>query len=142
MPQNNVPLINGREYAWGDVIINIGGVVIIGVTAIDYDEDQVKEDNYGQGTVPVSRGYGREKATASVTMYASEVEGLMDRAPSGKLTKYGVFEVIVQFMVGTDIKTHVLKNVEFTKNARSMKEGDTKIEVQLPLICSHIIWKK
>lgn len=136
------PLINGRSYSWADVSLNIGGVSVIGVTKIDYDETQVKEDNFGAGVNPVARGYGNKKASATVTMYADEVEALQDKAPNGSLLDYGVFEIIVQFLVGAQIKTHILKNVEFTKNERSMSQNDTKIEVELPLIVSHILWKK
>jgi hypothetical protein len=136
------PLINGREYTWADVSFNIGGVPVVGVTKINYDEEQVKEDNWGAGINPVSRGYGNRKASSSVTMYASEAEALADRAPNGNLLDYGTFDVTVQFMVGAVIKTHVLKNCEFTKNERNMSQGDTKIEVDLPLIVSHIKWKK
>lgn len=142
MGLNITPLINGRAYSWADVSFNIGGVPVIGVTKIDYDESQVKEDNHGAGVNPISRGYGRRSATANVTMRAEEVEALMDRAPNGNLLDYGIFDITVQYMVGAVIKTHVLKNAEFTKNVRSMGEGDTKIDVDLPLIISHIIWNK
>jgi|SRR5690242_1623676 len=136
------PLINGRAYSWADVTFNLGGVPIVGITKINYDDSQVKEDNMGAGKYPVARGYGNYKANASVTMYASEVEALQDKAPNGSLLDYGTFDVTVQYMVGAVIKTHVLKNVEFTKNERNMNQGDTKVEVDLPLIVSHIIWKK
>lgn len=136
------PLINGREYSWADVSFNVGGVPVIGVTKINYDEEQVKSDNWGAGSNPVSRGYGNRKAGASVTMYASEVEALMAKAPNGNLLDYGTFDVVVQYMVGAILITHILKNVEFTKNERNLSQGDTKLEVNLPLIVSHIIWKK
>jgi hypothetical protein len=136
------PLINGREHAWADIVLNIGGVPIVGITSINYDEMQVKEDNWGQGSNPVSRGYGNKQATASLTIYASEVEALQDRAPNGNLMDYGVFDIVIKYLVGTTIKTHVLHNAEFTKNARNTNQGDTKIEVELPLIVSHITWKK
>lgn len=136
------PLINGRAYSWADVTLNIGGVPVVEVIKINYDETQVKEDNYGAGVNPVSRGYGNKKATASITLRANEVESLMDKAPNSNLLDYGVFDITVQYLVGAVIKTHVLKNVEFTKNERNTSQGDTKIEVDLPLITSHILWKK
>lgn len=136
------PLINGRSYSWADVTWNLGGVPVIGTVKIQYDETQVKEDNYGAGVNPISRGYGNKAATASVTLRAEEVEAIMDRAPNGNLLDYGSFDVTVQYMIGAVVKTHVLKNVEFTKNERNMSQGDTKIDVDLPLIVSHIIWKK
>lgn len=142
MGLNKTPLINGRSYSWSDVQLSIGGVPVVGITNIEYDEEQAKEDNHGAGYNPVARGYGQRKASASITMYAEEVEALMDKAAGGSLLDYGVFDITVQYMVGAVIKTHVLKNAEFLKNGRRMASGDTKIEVELPLIISHIIWKK
>lgn len=136
------PLINGRSYSWADITANIGGYVPSGVTVINYDEEQVIEDNYGQGNFPVSRGYGNNKASASMTLHAEEVEAIMNRAPNGRLQDLGVFDVTVQYMVGANIVTHVLKNCQFSKNSRTANQGDTKIEVELPLNPSHIIWKK
>jgi hypothetical protein len=136
------PLINGRSYAWADISFNIGGYVPVGVTAINYDDDEIIEDNYGQGNMPVSRGYGNYKAGASITLHAEEVEAITAKAPNGRLKDLGIFDVTVQYMVGAAITTHVLKNCQFSKNSRGVNQGDPKIEVELPLNPSHILWKK
>ncbi|WP_205630531.1 hypothetical protein [Flavobacterium psychrophilum] len=57
------PLINGREYGWADIVVNISATPIIGIRAIKYEEEQEKENIYGAGRNPVSRGYGRVKTT-------------------------------------------------------------------------------
>ena len=55
------PLINRKEYGWADIICTIGGVPVTGIVAIKYEEEQEKENVYGAGRHPVSRGYGRVK---------------------------------------------------------------------------------
>lgn len=139
----NIPvLINGRAYDWDSLTTLIAGVPVSGIVKIDYDESQVKEDNYGAGTKPVARGYGRKTSTASITLFAEEVEAICASAPNGNLINISPFEIIVSYRVGTIITTHILKNVEFTKNHRTANEGDTSLKVDLPLIVSHILWKK
>lgn len=138
----NVPLINGRAYSWGDITFSLGGYTPAGVDAISYDDDSVIEDNYGASRKVVSRGYGNDKSVASITLHAEEVEALTNNAPNGRLQDYGPFDVTVQYLVGTTITTHILKNCQFNKNSRSVNQGDTKIAVELPLNPSHIIWKK
>jgi len=137
-----MPLVNGRAYSWADISFNIGGFTPTGVTKIDYDEDEVIEDNYGAGNRPVSRGYGNIKSTASITLHAEEVEAIATKAPGGRIQDLGIFDVTVQFMVGAVIKTHILKNCQFSKRNIGAGQGDTKLEVELPLNPSHIIWKK
>ena len=107
------PLINGREYGWADIICTIGGVPVTGIVAIKYEEEQEKENVYGAGRHPVSRGYGRIKTTASITVLASTAMAL----------------------------THILKNCEFQKTPFEWKEGDMHKEVELPLIVSHVVDK-
>lgn len=137
-----MPLINGRSYSWADISFNLGGYTPVGVTKIDYDEDEVIEDNYGAGNRPVSRGYGNIKSIASITLHAEEVEAIAAKAPNGRIQDLGIFDVTVQFMVGATITTHVLKNCQFSKRSLGASQGDTKIEVELPLNPSHILWKK
>ena len=36
-----IPLINGIEYSWGDITATVGGVPVVGITAIEYGDDQV-----------------------------------------------------------------------------------------------------
>ena len=37
------PLINGREYGWSDIVVNIGGVAITGIQAVKYSEEMEKD---------------------------------------------------------------------------------------------------
>lgn len=135
-----IPLINGVAHAYADIKMPIMGVGMGGVTAISYSQTREKQDNYGLGDVPVSRGYGQRKATASITMLAESVAILEKGAPNGDITLYPPFDIPVVYIPegSTNFTTHVIKNFEFTKNGRDSKAGDMGIEVQLEGICSHI----
>lgn len=136
------PLINGREYGWADIATAIGGVPTVGITAIDYEEEMEKENIYGAGRNPVSRGYGRVKSTASITLLTSTVMALKARAPKGQLFRIAPFSIIVSYQPDAGpMVVHVLKNCEFKKNKFDWKEGDMKKEIQLELIISNIVDK-
>ncbi|NNV54529.1 hypothetical protein [Limnovirga soli] len=140
MPANEIPLINGKAYAWANVSFMLANAPVIGITAIDYDDMEGKKNGYGSGKWPIDRAEGNYEAKASITLKANELEALTDKAPNGRLQNFGVFEIIVSFLVGTTRRTHKIRNCEFTGNKRTMKQGDTEIASDMELIISHIDW--
>lgn len=137
-----VPLINGREYGWADIAVNLGGTPVTGIRSIRYEEAQEKENIYGAGRNPVSRGYGRVSCTASITLLAGTVFALQNSAPGGKLHRIAPFPVIVMYQPEAGpMVTHVLKNAEFMKTLFDWKEGDMSKEVELELIISEVVNK-
>lgn len=140
MPSNNIPLINGKEYAWANVSIVLAGAPVIGITAINYSDTEAKENTYGSGKMPIGRGEGNYSATVELTLRANELEAIASRAPNNRLQDFGVFDIIVSYLVGTTRSTHKIRNCEFTGNTRNLNQGDTKIEGQPGIICSHIDW--
>lgn len=141
MAINITPLINGKSYEWADITINVLGVPVVGVTAIEYAETQAMENVYGAGERPVSRGYGKIEPTAKVTMLMEEVESLQAAAPDGRLNKIPEFDIVVAY-IDTNLVTrkHVLRNVRFMNNARVSAQGETSIPVELDLLISHVEW--
>ncbi len=142
MAQNITPLINGKSYEWADIIVNILGVPVVGITSIEYAEKQNMENIYGAGSYPVSRGYGKVEPTAKITMLMEEVESLMAAAPLGRLNQIPEFDIVVMF-VDTNLVTrkHVLRNVRFMNNSRTSSQGETSIPVELELVLSNIDWQ-
>lgn len=141
--QTASPLINGRSYGWGDIIINVGPLTVTGVTAIKYEEEQEKEDVYGAGRRPVARGYGRIKASASITLSVETVMALTGSSRDGQLNRMAPFPITVLYQPESGpIIRDVLMNCEFKKQSRDWKEGDMKKEVELELLVSHIEWNR
>lgn len=133
------PLINGREYGWADITVNISATAITGIRAIKYEEDQEKENIYGAGRHPVSRGYGRVKTTGSISLLSATVFAMQAAAPRRKLHNIAPFPIVVKYQPETGpIVTHILKNCEFKKNTFDWKEGDMSKEIELELVVSHV----
>jgi len=134
-----VPLINGKSYEWADIVVNVLGLPIIGITNIEYEEKQAMENIYGAGRLPVSRGYGKIEPTAKMTLLMEELENIQSVAPLGRIQDIPEFDIIVMYLDSALVtRKHVLKNVRFMNNKRSASNGDTSIPVELELIISHI----
>lgn len=136
----SIPLVNGREYGWADITVNISATAVAGIRAVKYEEEQEKENIYGAGRNPVSRGYGRIKVTGSITLLSSTVFALQEVAPKGKLHDIAPFPIVVVYQPEKGkIVRHTLKDCEFKKTAFDWKEGDLSKEVELELVIGSIV---
>ena len=137
-----IPLINGRAYDWPSIRLQLLGQTVAGVTAISYDDMQEKVNNWGAGTMPVSRGLGKYEAKGSVTLEMKELERIQAALPAGgRIQDIPPFPVVVSYVNSSNLQiTHTLHGCEFMGNKREIKTGDTNIEVELELIISHISW--
>jgi len=139
---NGIPLINGVEYSWGDIAVTAGGVPLAGITKIDYEDSQEKENIYGAGRYPVARGHGRISCSGKITLLEKEVRALQAAAPDGRLQSIVPFDIIVSYIPinGNKIIHDKLIGCEFKKNSRSWAEGDMSKEVELELVVGRIDW--
>lgn len=143
MNNNGIPYINGQLYDWGQISVGIAGVVVTGITAIDYNEEQETTAVYGSGKYPIGYGKGRINPSGSITLLEDEIARLRDVAPNGRLQDIAPFDITVTFISPNvaKVQTHVLKNCQFANNGVSATEGDTSMSQQLNLVMSNIKWK-
>ena len=137
----NTPLINGRAYEFASIVIQMLGAPVISATAISYNEEQEKSNNFGAQTLPVSRGHGAIEASASVTIGQNDVEAMRNIAPDGSLLKIGAFDIVVTFLNESQPVTHILKNAEFKNDGIDISEGDMDSQFSFELVISHIKWR-
>ena len=136
---NEIPLINGKAYDWASITIELFGFLVKGVSAIKYKRKQEKVDNYGSGTEPVSRGYGKVSYEGSITLDQIEINRIQNAIPDGQsLSDISPFSVTVVYQVGTKLRTDKLKNVEFMEQGVDTKSGDTNIEGEIPIMIAGI----
>ena len=141
--RNGIPLINGTEYAWGDISTCVNGVPVSGITAVSYGDKQDVQNNYGAGRHPVSRSKGRITPTAKITLYMSKVVALSRNAPNGRMQDIAPFDIEVSYLPDNGIVVvDKIRNCQFTENKRDWKEGDMNQQVELELIPSHIEFGK
>lgn len=133
------PLINGINYSWANITLILFGVPVTGITKISYNRKQKKENNYGAGPQPVSRGYGNYEYEASIELYTDEWKRIIAASPDRDPLKIGLFDVIVLFG-GSRLQTEkdILRSSEFLEDPLDAGQGDTKLLVTVPLIVGSI----
>jgi hypothetical protein len=134
------PLINGVSYGWGNIKLVLFGVPVVGITKIDYKSKQTKENIYGSGYKPVSRGYGKYEYEGSIEIYTEEWKNIIRSSPNRDPLSISMFDIQVVFESDKVVfTTDTLKNCEFLENPLSVSEGDTSIKVTIPLIIGDIL---
>jgi hypothetical protein len=134
------PLINGINYSWANVKVILFGVPVVGITKIEYKIKQKKENNYGAGYEPISRGYGNKEYEGSIEIYSDELKRIIASAPDRDLMKIPPFKIHVLFEsgLGALVTEDVLSMCEFTEEGLTASQGDTKLLVSLPLVIGQI----
>lgn len=136
-----VALINGVNYSWGNASLILFNVPLIGITKITLNSKQQKDNNYGAGVDPVSRGYGRKEYEGSISVYWDELKKIIDAAPNRDILDIGMFDIpMVLASTRVPFTKIVARACEFTASPFSVAEGDTKIIVDIPLVVGRIDW--
>ncbi len=133
------PIVNGVNYSWSNVSLILFGTPVIGILAINYKRKQKKENNYGAGQQPVSRGYGNYEYEGDIELYLDTWKAIIANSPGRDPLQISPFDIPVTF-TGTGVTTtkDVLRGVEFMEDPLETKSGDTKMTVKIPLIIAGI----
>lgn len=135
----NTALINGVNYSWSNISLILFGTPVLGIISIDYKEKQKKDNNYGAGSKPVSRGYGNFEYEGSIEIYTDTWKAIIDGSPNRSPLLIPPFNIPITFGGDGVITTRdVLKAVEFLENPFEGKSGDTKLTIKIPLIIGDI----
>lgn len=144
MPIGNltgVPLINGVSYAHVDIIINILGTPIVGVTSINYSEKQEITSNYSTNPKATSVGFGISTCVGDITLTLEAIQSIINIAPQGKVQNIGFFDIGVNYTtVGGVFTRHSLKSCRFKGPDLGSAVGNSQIEVANELFIADIDW--
>lgn len=135
-------LINGVSYSWSSVTFAVAGVPVIGITKVAYKKTQNKENIYGAGAMPVSRGYGNKEFEGSITIKREELNRLIAAAPNRDISDIPPFDIpVIYTPTGQVPIVDTLKMVEFKGFDQTTNQGDTSIDVELELVIGDIVTK-
>lgn len=136
---NQTAIINGINYSWANISVIIFGVPLVGITAIEYKRKLKKENNYGAGQQPVSRGYGNYEYEGSIEIYTDTLKQFIAATATRDILKIAPFKISISFS-GEGVLTtkDVLNAVEFLEDPFDSKSGDTKIMCKIPIIIGSI----
>jgi hypothetical protein len=135
-------LINGINYSWQNNTLIIFGIPMIGISKIELMSEQEKENTYGYGVDPISRGYGNKKYEGSITLIYDELARIIAFAPGRDILDIPPFDIPLNLL---NVKTGQLitataRMCEFTKHGYSANQNDKAIWVDMPLIVGRIDW--
>lgn len=136
---DEIPLVNGINYAWVNITLILAGVMVRGFTKITYKVKQDKKNNYGAGSKPISRGYGNIEYEGSIELYTDEIKRIIAGAPNRSLLEIPPFNILVVFggsSVTADQDTLIA--CEFTEDAMDAAQGATSLKVNLPLVIGDV----
>lgn len=135
------------EFAWRDITVSFLGRTIEGILDITYEKEEEKKAIYGRGGKVIGIQRGNEKCTAEITLRQSEVEAMTTAVKSANpnATLLDVeFDVQIHYVKlgsATIIKDRIVA-AQFTKIPKGMKQGDTDMEIKLPLLCEDILYNQ
>jgi hypothetical protein len=137
-------LINGNEYGWSDIKLNLLGRTVEGIMSIEYSDTREKTNNYGKGSRPVSRGKGKYEAKCKITLSMKEVEAVQRLLPKGAIIQdIPMFDINVAFDPedgSSPIVRDRIRQAEFTNKERKVKIGGGEIAHEFEIIVSEIDW--
>lgn len=137
-------IINGRQYEFADLSLVMGGRDVCGLRGIKYSEKQEKEVLYGKGNKPLSVQKGNFSYEGEISLTQSELETLklLARTITGRSSIMGLnLNAVVCYgnpAKGDVMVTDRIFGIQFTEDAKEMKQGDKFMEVTLPFICTDI----
>jgi len=135
--------VNSAEFAWCDITVTAMGRTFERIVNIEYDVEADKKYIYGRGKKVKGIQGGNEKPTGSLTLGQSEIEAMIREAqkknPNAKITDI-VMDIQVHYLDAEKaalVKDRIL-GAEFTKGPKTMKQGDSDMEIKLDFMARDI----
>jgi hypothetical protein len=132
-------MFDSRQYEFADISVELGGKVITGLRAIKYTTKQEKELVYGKGNQPLSIQKGNIGYEGEVSLLQSELETLR-KVGGGSVIKLHL-DAVVAYGNPSNGDTLIVDKVlglEFTEDAKEIKQGEKFMEIKLPFIALSI----
>lgn len=133
--------INGNAYAGHDVQINILGVDLIAVEALNYVENVTGNRlQHGLGRVAVSNSNGRREFSGNLVLSFEELQAIRQAASNagifgGDITAIQPFNIIVTYISpGRTPVVHELLDCLFINNGSNIASADNALYFDLQFV--------
>ncbi len=138
-------IVNGNRHSWTSITLDADGLLIGGITSVDYSDNL--EPGTPFGTDPVALGYTRGKYTAdfSIEMYRAEFEALKLRlgvAGVGFMESTGIYNVAYiekSLNGGEPIMDVIVGRISKVESSNSEGTDASKVKLTLKVI-EPILW--
>jgi len=126
---------DSRQYEWNDMSLDLDGKDQVEILELKYTEKQEKELSYAKGNQPHSIQKGNFSYEGTLKVTQAGYEALVEHG-NGSVLKLEI-DGNVSYgnpSNGDTIVTDRIVGLQFTEAAKGMKQGDKKMEVELPFI--------
>jgi hypothetical protein len=132
-------VINGRQYEFADLTLFLGGRDVTGFRGIKYTSAQEKEVLFGKGNRGMSIQKGNITHSGEISLTQSELETLK-LAGEGSVLNLSLNAIVCYGnpLKGDVLITDKISGLQFTEEAKDIKQGDKFMEITLPFICLDI----
>lgn len=135
------PLINGHRYSFSSIEFGANGIVMRGVSSIDYGDELTPGKMRGTGPNVIGRTRGEYDGDASIEMYRLEWENLKSTlGTNGVGFGETSFPVTVMYgETGQPVVTDTLEGCRITKVRTGGAEGSDPTKVTLTIDLTRIL---
>jgi hypothetical protein len=128
-------IVSSKQYSWNDISLSIAGRIVEGIDAVEYGVKQEKTVLRGRGAKGHKIVRGNKDFEGKITLWQSEIEAMIKDAPNKDILALN-FDIIWAFAPtdGGETVIDVLTSCEFKEYKKSMKQGDTNMLIELPII--------
>jgi hypothetical protein len=130
---------DSRQYEFADLTLELGGRIVTGFRGIKYSTKQEKELLYGKGNMPLSIQKGNISNEGEITVLQSELE-MLRIAGKGSVLNLSLDATVCYGNPanGDVLIVDKIRGLQFTEDAKEMKQGDKNMEITLPFICLRV----
>jgi len=131
-------LFNGKAFSASSITVTVAGIDIASVATLNIVETADKQNNYGFGTQPTSRGRGFDEYTCAIEMAYKDVQKLRNIVGSRRLLDIPAFDVLAVMDNGETIARIRARNAEFMEDGIEVSGGDPEVKREYPLIIAGV----
>ena len=129
-------MFDSREYEYADITLILGGKDIAGLQSIKYSAKQEKKLIYGKGNQPQKIQKGNVSYEGELGILQSEYETLCINSKDGSVLSLQLNAIVAYGnpAAGDVMITDSITGIQFTEEAKELKQGDLNMEIKLPFI--------
>jgi hypothetical protein len=125
------PQINGIAFGWAEVVINVAGIPIRGVKAINYSESVERGKVRGTSQRKLALTSGEHDVEGDLELYMDDWYELKDALGDGYMM--ATFAISVSYTNLYDFHTDELTGVRLKKVGNSHAQGNEPLTIKLDL---------
>lgn len=128
-------MVNGYEYAFEDLRIEMFGRELIGFQGVNYTTSKLHENIHGRRNKPVKKKRGKKDYSGSITLLQSELEAFQRMVPPGKDLTDAEARITVAYAPEGGVPTvDILKECRFAELAKGMTTEEPTMTIEIPFV--------